>query len=161
MHTRPTPLTWQSTVLWLAWWLALSLYPLASQAQAYRCGNIYSSAPCTGGQAVEVEPAVNMYPSTTGNATSGMLPASSHQKNYRQEDKETREWQRAERELDKAQAAPPPQRQGRANTAKCEAAKQRIKKIDELARRGGSVKLMERLREDRQNTRDWQFRSGC
>lgn len=157
MHTRPTPLTWKSTALWLA----LCLCPLASQAQAHRCGNSYSNAPCADGKAVQVEPAIEVHPSATDSTPSSTLPTRSQRKNYRQEDKEAREWERTERELDKAQATPPPQRQARPDTAKCEAANQRIKKIDELARRGGSVKLMERLREDRQNTRDWQFRSGC
>lgn len=157
MHTCPTPLTWKSTALWLA----LCLSPLASQAQAYRCGNSYSNAACADGKAVEVEPAIEVHPSASDSTASSTLPTRSQRKYYRQEDKEAREWERTERELDKAQATPPPQRQARPDTTKCEAANQRIKKIDELARRGGSAKLMERLREDRQNTRDWQFRSGC
>jgi len=157
MHTLNFTSNGRSAALWLA----LCLCPLASQAQVYRCGNSYSSAPCTGGKTVEVEPAVAAHPSEKDSAASTTLAPRAQRKSRRQEDKEAREWERTERELDKAQTTPPPQRQNRPDAAKCAAANQRIKKIDELARRGGSVKQMERLREDRQNTRDWQFRSGC
>ena len=59
-----------------------------------------------------------------------------------------------------AKAATPPQRNAK-HRQQCEAKQQRIQKIDELARKGGSVQQMERLREERQKARDWQFRAGC
>lgn len=156
-HPAHTPL-WQSTALWLA----LCLCPLASQAQVYRCGNSYSSAPCADGKTVEVEPGVVAHPSTPDSAASGTpAPGAPRKRRRHADNNEAREWERTERELDKAQATPPPQRQARPDAAQCAAASQRIKKIDELARRGGSVAQMERLREDRQNARDRQFRAGC
>nr|WP_174862823.1 hypothetical protein [Comamonas jiangduensis] len=79
---------------------------------------------------------------------------------YQQQRHEERAWDRMERELDKAQAESPPQRSTN-NRRQCEAKQQRIQKIDELARKGGSVQQMERLREERQKARDWQFRAGC
>ena len=66
-----------------------------------------------------------------------------------------------ERELDKAQANAPPQRKSSVDRSQCEARDRRIQKIDQLARRGGTVQQMERLREERQEARDWQFRAGC
>lgn len=157
MHHPAHTSLWQSTALWLA----LCLYPLASQAQVYRCGNSYGSAPCAGAKTVEAEPVIQAHPGTPGRATSGTPAPGAPRKRRRNADNEAREWERTERELDKAQATPPPQRQARPDAAQCAAANQRIKKIDELARRGGSVTQMERLREDRQNARDRQFRAGC
>ena len=69
--------------------------------------------------------------------------------------------QLAREELDKAQAKAPPQRKAGVDRSQCEARDRRIQKIDQLARRGGTVQQMERLREERQEARDWQFRAGC
>ena len=68
---------------------------------------------------------------------------------------------RTQQALDKAEATPTPQRSNQAAQKDCEAAERRINKIDALARRGGSAKKMEQLREDRKATRDKQFRLGC
>ena len=43
----------------------------------------------------------------------------------------------------------------------CAQAEQRIKRLDDMARRGGSAQYMERIRAERKETRDWQFRAGC
>ena len=125
-----------------------------SHAQVYRCGNSYSTTPCAGGQEVEIKPAVQA-PTVTAQITSNQ------QRTNRQERKEERDWERTERELDKAEAAEKPMRQQGKNSAACAAASRRIQKIDELARKGGSAQKMEKLREDRQATRDKQFRMGC
>ena len=79
---------------------------------------------------------------------------------YQQQRKEDRDKLRLERELNKAQAAVPPTR-SKDNRPQCEAKQRRIQKIDEMARKGGDAKYMERLREERQEARDWQFRAGC
>lgn len=131
--------------------IACLTLPLASHAEVYRCGNSYSSAPCTGGKAVSVQPTVEVH-------TQAQHPSTTQRK---QDRKDAREWERTERELDKAQATPAPQRKSQADRQQCQAKQQRIQKIDELARKGGSVKQMERLRDERQAARDWQFRAGC
>lgn len=133
---------------------AYLVMPLSGHAQVYRCGNSYSSQPCTGGKAVSVQPMVEVHPQTH-------LATNAPSTQRKQDRREAREWDRTERELDKAQAAPAVQRQSQADRSQCQAKQQRIQKIDELARKGGSVKHMERLREERQAARDWQFRAGC
>ena len=122
---------------------------LAHAQTVYRCGNTYSSVPCAGGTTVSTQPLVEVHPhQRTSNAA------------YQQQRKEDRDKQRLERELNKAQAAVPPTR-SKDNRAQCEAKQRRIQKIDEMARKGGDAKYMERLREERQEARDWQFRAGC
>lgn len=148
--SKLTPLCLVGTLTVMAWLLAV---PHASHAQVYRCGNSYSSEPCAGGKAVSVESPVEVHPGAAASPTRRAARRTGHQ--------EARAWERTERELDKAQAAPAPQRQAPAERSQCQAKQQRIQKIDELARRGGSVKQMERLREERQAARDWQFRAGC
>lgn len=125
----------------------------------YRCGSSYSDEPCAGGKAVSTEALVEVHPAAAQSSanTQGRKGANSA---YQQQRHEERTWDRTERELDKAQAATPPQRNAK-NRQQCEAKQQRIQKIDELARKGGSVQQMERLREERQKARDWQFRAGC
>lgn len=134
-------------------WLACTAWPLSGQAQVFRCGNSYSSAPCADGKPVPVEPIVEVHPPTQA--------AAERRATWRHEDREERAWDRMERELDKAQAKTPPQRKSGGNRSQCEALDRRIQKIDQLARRGGTVQQMERLREERQEARDWQFRAGC
>ena len=126
-------------------------YGELSHAQTvYRCGNTYSSEPCAGGTTtVSTQPLVEVHPhQRTANTA------------YQKQHQEDREQQRLERELNKAQAAVPPTR-SKDNRAQCEAQQRRIQKIDALARKGGNAKYMERLREERQEARDWQFRAGC
>ncbi len=134
-------------------WLACTAWPLSSLAQVFRCGNSYSSTPCADGKPVPVEPIVEVHPPTQG--------AAERRATRRHADREERAWDRMERELDKAQAKAPPQRKSGVDRSQCEARDRRIQKIDQLARRGGTVQQMERLREERQEARDWQFRAGC
>lgn len=151
--SQPTPLCRIGVLTILVWLLAV---PSTSHAQIYRCGNSYSSEPCAGGKAVSVEPLVEVHPDPATPPTRRTTRRSGQK-----EAQEARAWERTERELDKAQAASAPQRQAPADRSQCQAKQQRIQKIDELARRGGSAKQMERLREERQTARDWQFRAGC
>ena len=142
-----------STAYALAFCLCTIAHPLTAHGQTvYRCGNSYSSTPCAGGKSVTTEPVVTIHPQ----------PAltTPHQRALRKQRQNEREWERTERELDKAQAASPPQRKS-SNQAACQSKTRRIQKIDELARRGGSVQKMEQLREERRNARDWQFSAGC
>lgn len=135
-------------------YLCCGLITPSSHAQVYRCGNSYSTTPCKGAQEVDIAPPVHasaMTAQITGN----------QQRTIRQARKEAHDWDRTERELDKAQAAEKPTRQSGKNSAECAATGRRIQKIDELARKGGSAQKMEKLREDRQATRDKQFRMGC
>lgn len=118
-----------------------------AHAQVFRCGNTYTSEPCTGGKAVVLEP-----------LTSIPAHSPSHRAAQRHEDAS---WQRTERELDRAEAKAPPHRDKASNQAACQASQRRVKKIDELARQGGTAKKMERLRQERQDARDWQFSAGC
>lgn len=136
---------------------AFTLSFAAYGQEVYRCGSSYSDAPCAGGKAVSTEPLVEVHPSAAQpRRTNTQGPRNA----YQQQRHEERAWDRMERELDKAQAESPPQR-STTNRRQCEAKQQRIQKIDELARKGGSVQQMERLREERQKARDWQFRAGC
>lgn len=131
----------------------LSPWPSHAQ-QVYRCGNHYSQTPCPGGQAVAVQP------SATVEVAPAPQPAT-RRRSQRKQDSEAREWERTERELDKAQTSATPPRSAKADATQCRAKQQRIQKIDDLARKGGSIQKMERLREERQAARDWQFRAGC
>ena len=125
-------------------------YSGSTDAQTvYRCGNTYGSTPCTGGAAISTQPLVEVHPSHPTSNTA-----------YQQQRREERERDRMERELDKAQSAALPQRD-RNNRQQCEAKQRRIQKIDEMARKGGHAQYMERLREERRETRDWMFKAGC
>lgn len=131
--------------------------PTSHAQEVYRCGDSYSSTPCHGGRAVSIAPWLEAHTDSS---------STQHVQRHRDASRPNREaqaWERTERELDKAQAATAPQRQPRTSTnrSQCQAKQQRIQKIDDLARRGGSVQQMERLREERQTARDWQFRAGC
>ena len=138
--------TWMPTALTAG--LLLALLPTTSAAQpVYRCGNTYSSTPCAGSHALPL-------------AAAGPQHSTRHTPQHG-EQREAREWERTERELDKAEAKIAPQRAQGKDRAACQAANRRIQKIDELARKGGSVQKMERLREDRQAARDRQFSAGC
>lgn len=142
-----------STAYALAFWLCAFAHPLTAHGQTvYRCGHSYSSTPCAGGTSISTEPAV------TGHAQPTLTAPQQHA--LRKQRQKEREWKRTERELDKAQAASPPQRKS-SNQAACQSKARRIQKIDELARRGGSAKKMEQLREERRDARDWQFSAGC
>lgn len=137
--------------------------PRTSHAQeVYRCGDSYSSAPCHGGRAVSIAPWLEVHADDSSSSATTTRPSQRRHAASRPAN-EARAWDRTERELDKAQAATAPQRQPRssADRSQCQAKQQRIQKIDDLARRGGSVQQMERLREERQTARDWQFRAGC
>lgn len=130
-----------------------------SHAQpVYRCGNAYSQTPCSSAQAIGLPSLVEVPAAATA---PGERPQQQPSSRHRQAMQEARDWERTERTLDKAQAAVPPRRSAQKNRSACEAASRRIEKIDALARRGGSVQKMERLREERQAARDWQFRAGC
>lgn len=130
----------------MAIWLCASM-PTTAQAQIYRCGNTYTNEPCAGGKAVQLEPLTT-------------IPAQ-RPSPYAAERHEAYEREQTERELDRAEAKVPPVRDKATNKAACEASKRRVKKIDELARKGGSAKKMEQLRQERQDARDWQFSAGC
>ena len=147
-HLRPLH-TASATALLVA--LLATLLPTSSHSQVYRCGNTYSHTPsCTDGKDAVLH---------TGSDSSH-----AHQqarKAHSQAQQEARDWDRTERELDKAEAQAPLKRGNRKNTGACEAASRRIQKIDELARRGGPAQKMERLREERQRARDRQFNAGC
>lgn len=124
-----------------------------SQAQAqkiYRCGTSYSDTPCLGAKVVPIEDVP-----LTGHAATRPKPSLQHSK------QEAAQRKRTEQALDKAENSPTPKRSNPSVQTDCEAAERRINKIDALARRGGSAKKMEQLREDRKATRDKQFRWGC
>lgn len=50
---------------------------------------------------------------------------------------------------------------GRTNEARCEEFKQRVEHLDSAAMAGGTAHKMEWIRDERQSTRDQQFRAGC
>lgn len=122
--------------------LLLCLWVETGHAQIYRCGNTYSETPCANAQRLHATP-------LSGKEDD---PASSARRTQQHEKKRAKEKEHTMRAL----------RQASANGAdNCQALERRIDKIDQLARRGGSVTKMEQLRADRQATRDKQFRLGC
>lgn len=167
----------------IAMWL-----PTASHAEVYRCGNSYSDEPCPGGSAIQLrgpmevhgEEAADVFLCRQG--THQFWSAQSCQQNnatimrrqkvpatwtWEQQRKYAeREWLRAQRETSSpasithhADTSAAAQRE-REKPA-CAQADQRIRQLDEMARRGGTVRYMERVRKERKEARDWQFRAGC
>lgn len=160
-------------------------------AQVYRCGNTYSDEPCTTGSAqiVEVQPAVSnnarapeqpiflcrlgqrqfWSAQSCQSQNASMLRSQSVPQNWSWE----QQWKHAEREWQNAQRNTPspsvmPHRADTSASAQrkrarpdCAQAAQRIKKLDEMGRRGGSSSFMDRIRTERKDLRDWQFSAGC
>lgn len=160
-----------------------------SHAQVYHCGNTYSDEPCQGAQALDVQPSVQSHGGKASNSVflcrlgerqfwspqscqshnATMLRSQSVPKNWTWEQQwkhAEREWQQAERRTaaqaplthhaDTSQLA-----QRRRARPDCAQADQRIRQLDDMGRRGGSVEHMERIRAERKETRDRQFRVGC
>lgn len=171
--------------------LATVLYsaPDTGYAQVYRCGSSYSDAPCPNAQALDVAPPVQHHESHTRSTVflcrlgerqfwssqscqshnASMLRSQTVPRDWSWEQQQKhaeREWQRAERRTaaqaplthhaDTSQLA-----QRRRARPDCASAEQRIRQIDAMGRQGGSAAYMERLRAERQATRDGQFRAGC
>lgn len=61
---RPETLFVSITIRYMKAWLValLWVFPLAVGAEVYRCGNSYSSSPCSGARRVDVAPAVSAGP---------------------------------------------------------------------------------------------------
>lgn len=165
--------------------------PSGSHAQVYRCGNTYSDAPCASGttRIVEVEPAVSdntraaqqpIYLCRLGkrqfwsaqscqSQNASMLRSQSVSKDWSWEQQwkhAEREWQRAQRNTPSPAATPhyadtSASAQRKRARPDCAQAEQRIKKLDEMGRRGGSSSFMDRIRTERKELRDWQFNAGC
>lgn len=163
--------------------------PCTGHAQVYRCGNTYSDAPCQGAQAVDLAPPVQSHGGKASStvflcrlAQRQFWSAQSCQSHnatmlrsqpvpstwtWEQQWKHAeREWQQAERRT--ATQAPLTHHADTSDLAQrrrawpdCASAEQRIRQLDAMGRRGGSADYMERLREERKETRDWQFRVGC
>jgi len=179
------------TFTWIASWLTVcgAVLPVPSHAQVYRCGNAYSDEPCHGAQAVDVQPAVenqggNAQTSVflcrlgqrqfwsaqscqSHNATMLSSQTVPHHWTWEQQWKHAeREWNSAERRTsvqaplthhaDTSQLA-----QRRRARPDCASTEQRIRQLDNMARKGGSSSYMERIREERKALRDGQFRAGC
>jgi hypothetical protein len=72
-----------------------------------------------------------------------------------EEQRHAREWRRAEKRTAANARAHVP------STSICTTTSRRIDQLDAMARQGGSLQLMERVRAERQALRDQQFRSGC
>lgn len=176
-----------STIAGLA--LSLPLAPLQAQP-VYRCGSSYSDAPCPGAQPLELQAPVphhepqsatsqaflcrlgerqfwSAQPCQTHNArTLHSQSVPRHWSWEQQSEHAEREWRRAERRT--ATQAPSTHRADTSQFAQrdkdrpdCARAEQRLRQLDEMGRQGGSVKYMERLRKERQEVRDGQFRAGC
>ncbi len=136
---------------------AFTLSFAAYGQEVYRCGSSYSDAPCAGGKAVSTEPLVEVHPSATQPRRTNAQAPATHTSSSATKNAHGIAW-------NANWTKPRPNRRPSADTnnrRQCEAKQQRIQKIDELARKGGSVQQMERLREERQKARDWQFRAGC
>lgn len=164
MLHRYTP-SWSRTAytapLLLTWCLGFGLLPATSHGQIYRCGNSYSQAPCSQQEGIARTFNEAPHTGTAAISTDAKPRQYSSRKNHHPGQHAARDWDRTERELDKAEAKPQAQRSSAKDQAACDAASRRIQKIDELARRGGSAQKMERLREERQSARDRQFNAGC
>lgn len=168
-----------------------TFWSTASHAQVYRCGNTYSDAPCPGNQIqiIDAQPAVSnpehpdqqpiflcrlgqrqFWSAQSCQSQNASLVSSQsvarHWSWEQQHQHAQRLWQQAQRSTPHradiphhADTSTSAQRQ-RARPD-CAQADRRIRKLDEMGRRGGSSGFMDRIREERKDLRDWQFRAGC
>lgn len=164
--------------------------PSAAQAQVYRCGSSYSDEPCKGSQPIDLQPSVEVHENTSTSSTVFLCrlgqrqfwspqtcqahnASTLHRQSVPKSWTWQQQWQHAQKEWRNAEhrtAAQAPlthhadtsqlaQRQ-RARPD-CAQSEQRIRQLDEMGRQGGSASFMERLRRERKELRDWQFRVGC
>ena len=164
------------------------LLPHTLHAQVYRCGNSYSDAPCQGAKHIERQAPLQADASAHSDVflcrlgdrhfwsaqscqsqNASMLHRQSVPRHWtweQQHQHAQREWLRAQRQT-AAKKQPPhhtntrERAQRRTQHLDCSSAEQRIRQLDEMGRRGGSVRYMERLRSERKELRDGQFRAGC
>lgn len=164
--------------------------PSVAQGQIYRCGNAYSDEACKGSQTVDLKPTVEVHSDSATSSTvflcrlgqrqfwspktcqahnASTLYRQSVPKNWAWE----QQWQHAQREWHSAEhrtatQAPLTHHADTSQLAQrqrarpdCAQSEQRIRQLDDMGRQGGTASFMERLRRERKELRDWQFRVGC
>ena len=178
----------RSGILRCALAASLALLSLQAGAHVYRCGNSYSTVPCTGGTTVETAPPVQSQGATSGNTVTlylcesfqgGKLWTRDHcrARNAVSERMESVpagipferqvELARSQRDRGLVLSAPPPdapqvlQNAEPDRRTQCAWLDERIKQLDAMARAGGSAYYMDWVANERKLTRDRQFRIRC
>lgn len=167
---------------------SLALLSLQAGAQVYRCGNSYSTVPCTGGTTVETAPPVQWKGAASGN-TAILYLCESFQggKFWTRDHCRTRnaviermesvpagipfarqvELARGQRDRGLALSASPPnapqvlQNAQPDRRTQCAWLDERVKQLDAMARAGGHAQYMDWIANERKLTRDRQFRIRC
>ena len=169
-------------MVWLLW-------PAAGQAQVYRCASSYSDTPCPGSTALTLSEPVQLDEDPTHShvflcrlgqrqfwsAQTCQMQAATIVYRHRvpRDWSWEQQWQQAERAWQQAQRQHPARaatvhpadtsqraQQQRARPD-CAQAEQRIRQLDAMARQGGTPRFMDRIRAERKEVRDWQFRADC
>ena len=167
--------------------LALSLPGSAVHAQAYRCGNSYSTTPCNAGRSVDVTPQGSPSRERNSSSTStvylcesyggGMFWSSAHCNTQSALIERTATvpsnipWDQkvaiaqAQRSAAEIAARPPPvvqyQNSGPTRASQCAALNDQVTQYDAMARQPQSGQMQDWISQQRKAARDEQFRLRC
>jgi hypothetical protein len=166
--------------------LLLFLIAGSAQAQVYRCGNTYQSAPCTGGKVVDASPAVAdpagaktvlVYLCKDNAGGLWWIPNACSGRGWTTERFERVPagipWEhqlaiaKGQRDAAQRDTAPPvmygnaPPSPYQQKKARCAALDEEVKRYDEMGRQGSQRWNLEWVREQRRKARDAQFNLRC
>lgn len=156
----------------------------AGHGQVYRCGNSYSNEPCKGGRQVDVSPTLSD-PRGAASKEIFLCRSQTHRFYWNHEHCSARGWmvERIERvprsaswaqqvemaraRQEQAQAAAMPSHTPQARESSeapgqvCQQLEERVKQLDSAGRAGSTHYNLDRIREERRQARDQQFRLRC